>query len=119
MTDGKSLEDKSRKRDISNPMVELSEDENNFYVKEESEGNIVYVNKKDRLVTLYSPMKGVILPESMRGFYLSELSETIELFIHFVSKGEVDRLWNIGEIDSSYTKNARDWTRKVNGLYKQ
>jgi len=103
------------------PKVELTEGEDAYCIGKKGEVPHLFIDKSNGCVTMMYPVAAAVTPEAMRGIYASEREGRLELFLHFVSEGDVDRLWCVGEMDFSKEgrKDVIDWTRKVNSRYRK
>lgn len=104
------------------PKIEILIDDGDkeaFFVKTSDDFPLLCIDKIDGAVTMMYPVKGAITPESMRGVYISEREGSLELFIHFMSEGQFDRLWCVGKLEQDLRKDAVEWTKKVNSKYRK
>ena len=98
------------------PLIsELEEDEHGFYVRSNKNNFPLISISNIGTVLINYPIDGGIDPSGMKGFYISEKKEGLELMIHFMG----DREWSIGRIDPNLADEARKWVEKVNGFYRK
>jgi len=62
------------------PEAKLVEDDNHFVILDDKGIRYLTVYKKDRCVTMNYPLNGAITPDGMRGIYVAERENSIELF---------------------------------------
>lgn len=96
----------------------IDKDEYAFYVRDKDNNIIVSVSHIGEVIITY-PIKGIVPSNAMKDFHTSEKENCLELIIHCVSRGNVDRIWSMGKINPDYIEETKKWIEKVNLFYKR